>query len=146
MYRKRIVLAVTTATALSLAACSSSGPSTGTGPGTGAGSTSGPPKAGVATGTLTGAMASGGIDSLEPAQMSRFADKAFIPAYNHAVAQTGTARNAAYAALDYQVMSQQAPIAPLFTPKWYDFVSSRLGGYVYSEALGAINYNTLYIK
>ena len=41
-------------------------------------------------------------------------------------------------------MSQQAPYAPLLNPKWYDFVSSRLGGYVYSEAMDAINYNTLY--
>ena len=43
-------------------------------------------------------------------------------------------------------MSQQAPYAPLFNPRWYDFVSTRLGGYVYSEAMDAINYNTLYIK
>ena len=45
-----------------------------------------------------------------------------------------------------KVMAQQAPIAPLFNPRWYDFVSSRLGGYVYSEAMDAINYNTLSIK
>ena len=43
-------------------------------------------------------------------------------------------------------MAQQAPIAPLFNPRWYDFVSSRLSGYVYSEAMDAINYNTLSIK
>ena len=55
-------------------------------------------------------------------------------------------RQAAYEALDKQIMSQQAPYAPLFNPKWYDFVSARLGGYVYSEAMDAINYNTLYIK
>ncbi len=51
-----------------------------------------------------------------------------------------------YQQLDYNLMSQQAPYAPLFNPRWYDFVSSRLGGYVYSEAMDAINYNTLYIK
>ena len=52
----------------------------------------------------------------------------------------------AYQQLDYQIMSQQAPVAPIFNPRWYDFVSARLGGYVYSEAMDAINYNTLYIK
>jgi peptide/nickel transport system substrate-binding protein len=80
----------------------------------------------------------------EPAEMARFSDPAFIPAYAHATALTGAARNAAYAALDYAVMSQQAPIAPLFNPKWYDFVSKRLGGYVFQD--GSIDYNTLYIK
>jgi hypothetical protein len=49
----------------------------------------------------------------------------------------------AYKALDKSIMSQQAPYAPIFNPRWYDFVSARLGGYVYSEAMDAINYNTL---
>ena len=80
----------------------------------------------------------------QPAEMARFSDAAFIPAYEHATAQVGAARNAAYAALDYEVMSQQAPIAPLFNPKWYDFVSKQLGGYVFQD--GSIDYNTLYIK
>ena len=51
-----------------------------------------------------------------------------------------------YQELDYNLMAQQAPYAPLFNPRLYDFVSTRLGGYVYSQALDAINYNTLYIK
>jgi peptide/nickel transport system substrate-binding protein len=80
----------------------------------------------------------------QPAQMSRWTDPAFVPAYSHAVAQTGAARNAAYEALDYAVMSQQAPIAPLFNPRWYDFVSKRLGGYVFQD--GSIDYNTLFVK
>jgi peptide/nickel transport system substrate-binding protein len=80
----------------------------------------------------------------QPAQMSRWTDPAFVPAYNHAVAQVGAARNAAYEALDYAVMSQQAPIAPLFDPRWYDFVSKQLGGYVFQD--GSIDYNTLYVK
>ncbi len=80
----------------------------------------------------------------QPAEMARFSDPAFIPAYRHAIGLVGAARNAAYAALDYQVMAQQAPIAPLFNPKWYDFVSKRLGGYVYQD--GSIDYCTLYIK
>jgi hypothetical protein len=76
--------------------------------------------------------------------MSRWSDPAFVPAYNHAVGLTGVARSAAYESLDYAVMSQQAPIAPLFNPRWYDFVSKRLGGYVFQD--GSIDYNTLYIK
>jgi peptide/nickel transport system substrate-binding protein len=80
----------------------------------------------------------------QPAQMSRWTDPTFIPLFNDDIGLTGTARNAAYANLDYEVMSQQAPIAPIFDPRWYDFVSKRLGGYVFSY--GSIDYNTLYIK
>ncbi len=81
-----------------------------------------------------------------PPNMARFGDKAFIPAFTNVLPLQGAARNAAYEKLDEQIMSEQAPYAPLFNPKWYDFVSKRLGGYDYSEAMDAINYNTLYIK
>jgi len=81
-----------------------------------------------------------------PANMARWGDKSFISPFTSVLALQGKARATAYAALDKQIMSQQAPYAPLFNPKWYDFVSSRVGGYVYSEAMDAINYNTLYIK
>jgi peptide/nickel transport system substrate-binding protein len=90
-----------------------------------------------------------GLDPATPdalANMARFSDPSFIAPFNNAIPLTGAARVSAYEALDNQVMSQQAPYAPLFNPKWYDFVSTRLGGYVYSEAMDAINYNTLYIK
>ncbi len=81
-----------------------------------------------------------------PPNMARWGDKSFIPAFTHVLGLQGAARAAAYAQLDRQIMAEQAPYAPLFNPKWYDFVSARLGGYVYSEAMDAINYNTLYIK
>jgi len=90
-----------------------------------------------------------GLDPATPdayANMARFADKSFISPFNNVLALQGAARNAAYEQLDQQIMAQQAPYAPIFNPKWYDFVSKRLGGYVYSEAMDAINYNTLYIK
>src|SRR5215469_1907951 len=90
-----------------------------------------------------------GLDPATPdayANMARFAVTSFISPFNKAVTLTGAARQAAYEQLDYQIMSQQAPYAPIFNPKWYDFVSKRIGGYVYSEAMDAINYNTLYIK
>ena len=90
-----------------------------------------------------------GLDPQTPdalANMARFSDPTFVSPFNKAVVLQGAARQAAYEALDEQIMSQQAPYAPLLNPKWYDFVSSRLGGYVYSEAMDAINYNTLYAK
>ncbi|HTZ92020.1 MAG TPA: ABC transporter substrate-binding protein [Streptosporangiaceae bacterium] len=78
--------------------------------------------------------------------LTRFGDKAFIAPFNKAITLQGTARVQAYQQLDYELMAQQAPVAPIFNPRWYDFVSARLGGYVYSEAMDAINYNTLYVK
>ncbi|HEX9624392.1 MAG TPA: ABC transporter substrate-binding protein [Streptosporangiaceae bacterium] len=81
-----------------------------------------------------------------PPNMARWGDKAFIPAFTNVLALQGSARAAAYEDLDQKIMSEQAPYAPIFNPKWYDFVSKRLGGYVYSEAMDAINYNTLFIK
>jgi ABC-type transport system substrate-binding protein len=80
----------------------------------------------------------------QPAQMSRWTDPKFIPLFNNDIGLTGTARNTGYASLDYEVMSQQAPIAPIFDPRWYDFVAKQLGGYVFSY--GSIDYNTLYLK
>jgi ABC-type transport system substrate-binding protein len=90
-----------------------------------------------------------GLDPATPdalANMARFSTASFIAPFNKAQTLTGAARVTAYEALDQQIMSEQAPYAPLFNPKWYDFVSKRLGGYVYSEAMDAINYNTLYVK
>ncbi len=90
-----------------------------------------------------------GLDPQTPdalANMARFADASFIAPFNGVLALQGAPRQAAYEALDQQIMSQQAPYAPLLNPKWYDFVSARLGGYVYSEAMDAINYNTLSVK
>jgi ABC-type transport system substrate-binding protein len=77
---------------------------------------------------------------------SHFGVASFIAPFNQAAAALGAARVADYQKLDYDLMSQEAVYAPLFNPRWYDFVSARLGGYVYSEAMDAINYNTLYIK
>ncbi|MGA2208707.1 MAG: ABC transporter substrate-binding protein [Acidimicrobiales bacterium] len=90
-----------------------------------------------------------GLDPATPnfaANFSHFGVASFIPQFNAAAAALGATRVKDYQQLDYNLMSQQAPYAPLFNPRWYDFVSSRLGGYVYSEAMDAINYNTLYIK
>ena len=90
-----------------------------------------------------------GLDPTQPdnpANMARFGDAAFDSSFSTAAAALGAARVTDYENLDQQLMAQQAPYAPLFNPKWYDFVSTRVGGYVYSEAMDAINYNTLYVK
>ncbi len=90
-----------------------------------------------------------GIDPSTPnfaGNFSHFGVASFIPEFNAAAAALGSTRVADYQQLDYNLMVQQAVYAPLFNPRWYDFVSTRLGGYVYSEALDAINYNTLYVK
>lgn len=90
-----------------------------------------------------------GLDPQTPdafGNMARFADPSFVAPFNNVLGLQGAARNQAYEKLDQQIMSQQAPYAPIFNPKWYDIVSKRVGGYVYSEAMDAINYNTLFIK
>jgi peptide/nickel transport system substrate-binding protein len=81
-----------------------------------------------------------------PPNLTRFGDAAFIPAFNAAAAALGTQRASLYEQLDYNLMTQVAPYAPIFNARWYDFVSTRVGGYVYSVAMDAINYNTLYVK
>ena len=47
------------------------------------------------------------------------------------------AANEMWAKIDEEVM-EQAPLAPLFTPKHLDFVSKRLGNYTYSDQLHMI--------
>jgi peptide/nickel transport system substrate-binding protein len=81
-----------------------------------------------------------------PPNLTRFGDKAFIPAFDAAAAALGTKRAQLYQQLDKNLMYQVAPYAPIFNARWYDFVSTRVGGYVYSVAMDAINYNTLYVK
>jgi peptide/nickel transport system substrate-binding protein len=81
-----------------------------------------------------------------PPNLTRFGDAAFIPAFDAAAAALGTKRAQLYEQLDKNLMTQVAPYAPIFNARWYDFVSTRVGGYVYSVAMDAINYNTLYVK
>ena len=81
-----------------------------------------------------------------PGNFSHFGVKSFVPEFNQAAAALGAQRVKDYQQLDYNLMSKEAVYAPLFNPRWYDFVSARVGGYVYSEAMDAINYNTLYVK
>jgi ABC-type transport system substrate-binding protein len=81
-----------------------------------------------------------------PPNLTRFGDKAFIPAFYNAAAALGAKRAQLYQQLDKNLMYQVAPYAPIFNARWYDFVSSRVGGYTYSVAMDAINYNTLYVK
>jgi peptide/nickel transport system substrate-binding protein len=43
-----------------------------------------------------------------------------------------SAANAAWGEIDKYVMNEQAPVAPLFTPKHVDFVSRRVGNFVFN--------------
>jgi ABC-type transport system substrate-binding protein len=74
---------------------------------------------------------------------ARFNDKSFIPEYEKVAALTGDERAKAYIDLDEKIMTEAAPWAPLLVPSRFDFVSSRLDGYTYSQAMDAVNYNTL---
>ena len=40
-------------------------------------------------------------------------------------------------------MKEAAPWAPLLVPARFDFVSSRVTGYTYSQAMDNVNYNTV---
>jgi ABC-type transport system substrate-binding protein len=74
---------------------------------------------------------------------ARFNDKSFIPYYDKVAGLTGEERDKAYIALDEKIMTEAAPWAPLLVPSRFDFVSSRLTGYTYSQAMDAVNYNTI---
>jgi peptide/nickel transport system substrate-binding protein len=74
---------------------------------------------------------------------ARFNDKSFIPSYEAVAALSGAARSKAYLDLDEKVMKEAAPWVPLLVPARFDFVSSRVTGYTYSQAMDNVNYNTV---
>ncbi|MEP7111819.1 MAG: ABC transporter substrate-binding protein [Ilumatobacteraceae bacterium] len=74
---------------------------------------------------------------------ARFNDKSFIPSYEAVAALSGAERSKAYLDLDEKVMTEAAPWAPLLVPARFDFVSSRVTGYTYSQAMDNVNYNTV---
>lgn len=74
---------------------------------------------------------------------ARFADQSFIPDYQAVLLKSGSDRAKAYEDLDQKVMTNAAPWAPLLVPSRFDFVSSRLTGYTYSQAMDNVNYNTV---
>ena len=74
---------------------------------------------------------------------ARFNDKSFIPSYEAVAALSGADRSKAYLDLDEKVMKEAAPWAPLLVPARFDFVSSRITGYTYSQAMDNVNYNTV---
>ncbi len=74
---------------------------------------------------------------------ARFQDKSFIPDYTALDSLSGADRSKAYLNLDEKVMTQAAPWVPLLVPARFDFVSSRVTGYVYSQAMDNVNYNTV---
>ena len=74
---------------------------------------------------------------------ARFNDASFIPQYEAVGKLTGDERAKAYLALDQKIMTDSAPWAPLLTPSRFDFTSSKLTGYAYSQTMDAVNYNNV---
>lgn len=74
---------------------------------------------------------------------ARFNDTSLIPEYQRIAALQGDERAKAYIALDQTIMTKDAPWAPLLVPTRFDFVSARVTGYTYSQAMDAVNYNAI---
>jgi ABC-type transport system substrate-binding protein len=78
---------------------------------------------------------------------SRFHTLSFAPAFEHAASlPIGSTRANAYMALDQSLSTQGAPVAIIIDANRFDFVSSRVRGYAYQDALDGINYNDLGVK
>jgi len=72
------------------------------------------------------------------------------PTLNKAIATanrlSGDERVNAYGALDVSTMTTLAPWAPINNRAERDFVSARIGGYIFSQATGAMDLGAAYIK
>jgi ABC-type oligopeptide transport system substrate-binding subunit len=71
--------------------------------------------------------------------LSYFHDAATERALDAAANRRGAARVAAYGRLDVRVMREQAPVVPLFNPLQRDFVSARVGCYVWRPTLPVLD-------
>jgi ABC-type oligopeptide transport system substrate-binding subunit len=73
-----------------------------------------------------------------------------VPALNKQMAAanalSGDKRYAAYAALDLKIQRDYAPLAVYENRNIREFISSRIGGYLFQAAHGQANLNTFYIK
>ena len=78
---------------------------------------------------------------------ARFHDLSFAPAFEHAASlPIGSTRANAYMALDQSLTTEAAPVAIIIDANRFDFVSSRVRGYAYQEALDGISYNDLGVQ
>jgi peptide/nickel transport system substrate-binding protein len=78
---------------------------------------------------------------------SRFHTLSFAPAFEHAASlPVGSTRANAYMSLDQSLTTQAAPVAIIIDANRFDFVSSRVRGYAYQEALDGINYDDLGVQ
>jgi peptide/nickel transport system substrate-binding protein len=77
--------------------------------------------------------ASGNLD------MSYFHDPATERALDAARRQRGGPRVAAFGRLDVRVMAREAPVLPLFNPTQREFVSARVGCYVWHRSLPVLD-------
>jgi ABC-type transport system substrate-binding protein len=75
-----------------------------------------------------------------------FSNPAFTKAAAHAAALSGAARAGAYAALDKQLMTTSAPMAPLYVPNARYLTSKRVRNYIFSPELGGPLLNAMSVR
>src|SRR4051812_41935543 len=83
---------------------------------------------------------------LQPANNNNYAyfnNAAFNKGLDHAASLSGSARAAAYAKLDQQLMTKYAPVVPYLLPTNRYFVSSRTKNWIYSTYFGSPYLNAL---
>lgn len=78
--------------------------------------------------------------------LAYFNNKAVNNQMRAANALTGDKRYAAYQALDLNITKNQAPWAAYENRNTREFISARMGGYLYQAAHGGANLNTFFIK
>jgi peptide/nickel transport system substrate-binding protein len=83
---------------------------------------------------------------LQPANNNNYAyfnNASFNKGLDHAASLSGSARAAAYAKLDQQLMTKYAPVVPYLIATNRYFVSSRTKNWIYSSYFGAPYLNAL---
>ena len=78
--------------------------------------------------------------------LAYFSNAAIQKQMKAANALTGDKRYAAYQALDLNIMKNQAPWAAYENRNTREFVSARMGGFLFQAAHGGANLNTFFIK
>ena len=73
-----------------------------------------------------------------------------VPSLNKQIAQantlSGDKRYSAYGALDQSIQKNYAPLLTYENRNIREFVASRIGGYVFSNAHGLANLNNFFVK
>jgi peptide/nickel transport system substrate-binding protein len=79
-----------------------------------------------------------------PVDLSRFNNAAYNKRLDQANALKGSARAKAFGELDQWVMTKYAPLAPISTTNFVDYLGPNAHGYVYNGPLGSVDLGDLY--